>query len=386
MKMRFIILSILLFLIPFGTKAVKLDISVFNSFSKTEVVFSSLSGKYKVVAGKNTVFELLKGNELRIVLENDSILRLYDGLKILGRFSEIQFTGSGFLTAFSLHLKGKPTKLRDFDDDLIISIQDRKMQLINRVDIEHYTAGVVQSEALGSSKDMQFFFVQAITCRTYALVNYLKHADEGFNLCDDVHCQYYTGRCRDADISRATARTSGDVIVDHDNRMISAAFHSNCGGQTINSEDVWSIPTSYLKSVSDTFCLGERNAVWRYAIYKDDWLQFLKEHYDYPVDNPRMRIKAYTFKQPERKIYFENNIPLKSIRRDLHLRSTFFSIESKKDSVILHGRGYGHGVGLCQLGAIHMADLGINYKEIIRFYYADTRVIHYSELRYDFMP
>lgn len=377
---------LLLFIIPFSSKAVKLDISIFDSFNKTEVVFFSLSGKYTIAASKDTALILMKGNELKIVLENDSILRLYDGLRIIGRYPEIQFTGKGFLKAFSLHLEGKPTKVRDYDDDLIIRVVNGKMQLINRVDLEHYTAGVVQSEALGSSKDLQFFFVQAITCRTYALVNYLKHADEGFNLCDDVHCQYYTGRCRSADISRATARTSGDVIVDSDKRMISAAFHSNCGGQTVNSEDVWSIPTSYLKSVKDSFCIHESNAKWRYALAKDDWLAFLKKQYNYPVDNPKMRIKAYTFKQAERKVYFENKILLKDIRRDLHLRSTFFSLESKKDSVVFHGRGYGHGVGLCQQGAIHMADLGIDYKEIIKFYYTDTRIIHYSELRYDFMP
>jgi stage II sporulation protein D len=384
--MRLRIIGLLLLVVfPFSLKAVKLDISVFDSFNKTEVVFFSLSGKYTVVASKDTVV-LMKGDELRIVVENDSILRLYDGLRIVGKSSEIQFSGKGFLRAFSLHLVGKPTKVRDYDDDLIIRVVKGKMQLINRVDLEHYTAGVVQSEALGSSKDLQFFFVQAITCRTYALVNYLKHADEGFNLCDDVHCQYYTGRCRNADISRATARTSGDVIVDNDKRMISAAFHSNCGGQTVKSEDVWSIPTSYLKSVKDSFCIHETNATWRYAMAKDDWLAFLKKQYAYPIDNPKMRIKAYTFKQSVRKVYFENNIPLKDIRRDLHLRSTFFTLESKKDSVVFHGRGYGHGVGLCQQGAIHMADLGIDYREIIKFYYSDTRIIHYSELRYDFMP
>lgn len=385
MKLHYTVL-ILFLLLPFGVDAIKLDISIFTNFYKSEITFSSLSGKYIVSGDGNLGIELLKDENLGVIMENDSMLGLYRGNQKLGDYQEIRFNGKGFLKAFSIHLAGKPTQVRDFDDDLIIRIHNRKMQLINRVDLEHYTAGVVQSEALGSSKDLQFFFVQAITCRTYALVNYLKHADGGYNLCDDVHCQYYTGRCRDADISRATARTSGDVIVDQNNKMISAAFHSNCGGQTINSEDVWSIPTSYLKSVKDTFCVHERNATWRYAMYKDDWLKFLKKHYDYPIDNPRMRIKAYSFDQPERKTHFENDIPLKSIRRDLHLRSTFFSLESKKDSVIFHGRGYGHGVGLCQQGAIQMADLGMGYKEIIQFYYADTQIIHYSELRYDFMP
>ena len=384
--MKLIRIIIILFFVPISLSAAKLEISIFNNFQKNEVVFSSLSGKYTIQGEHLALFEILKEEYVQVKISEDSNLLLYKDSKLIGKYSEVQFKGKGFMKAFSIRIADGPTNIRDYDDDLVVRVYNGKLQLINLVDLEHYTAGVVQSEALGSSKDLQFFFVQAITCRTYALVNYLKHAEEDFNLCDDVHCQYYSGRCKSADISRATARTSGDVIVDQDNRMISAAFHSNCGGQTINSEDVWSIPTSYLKSVSDTFCAHKSNTHWHYTMSKDDWLQFLKNNYDYPIDNPKMRIKAYTYRQDDRKIYFENEIPLKDIRRDLHLRSTFFSIESKKDSITFHGRGYGHGVGLCQQGAIQMADLGIDYKTIIKYYYANTQIIHYSELRYDFMP
>ena len=381
-----IFLSLLGMLLMSRLFAVSLDISIYNDVQKQEIVFRAISGKYVLLAGADTLKPLMKGEEARIVLRTDSTFQIYRQGKAGGIYSELRFYGKGFLKAFSVEIPHSPLRIRNYDDDLFVRIRKGNLQLINHVDLEHYTAGVVQSEALGSSKDLQFFLVQAITCRTYALVNYLKHADEDFNLCDGVHCQYYSGRCRNADIARAVARTSGDVIVDENDRMISAAFHSNCGGQTVNSEDVWSIPTSYLKSVNDTFCLHQSNATWRYAMAKDDWLAFLNEHYGYPVDHPKMRIKAYTFQQPERKLYFEDGIPLKDIRRDLHLRSTFFSLESKKDSVVFHGRGYGHGVGLCQQGAIRMADLGMDYRKIIEFYYQGTRIIHYSELRYDFMP
>ena len=385
--MKFFISLISLFILfSFSASAVKLDISIYNSIEKNEIVFTSLTGKYQVANEHGQFDELIKGGKVRVELYNDSLLSYFKDDKLIGQFYEISLNGRGFMKAFSVQISHSPAKIRDYDDDLIIRVHNKKMQLINRVDIENYTSGVVQSEALGSSKDLQFFFVQAITCRTYALVNYLKHTDEGFNLCDEVHCQYYSSRCHNADIARATARTSGDVIVDEDKRMISAAFHSNCGGQTVNSEDIWTIPTSYLKSVKDSFCVHKSNAHWRHAMHKDDWLAFLKNQYNYPVETPKMRIKAYTFKQEERKVLFINDIPLKDIRRDLHLRSSFFTLESKKDSVIFHGRGYGHGVGLCQQGAIEMANRGMNYVDIIKFYYANTSIIHYSELRYDFMP
>jgi stage II sporulation protein D len=60
---------------------------------------------------------------------------------------------------------------------------------------------------------------------------------------------------------------------------------------------------------------------------------------------------------------------LRTIRNDMNLRSTFFSVASEGDSIKLKGRGYGHGVGLCQEGAMVMASKGFNYKQIIDFYY-----------------
>jgi stage II sporulation protein D len=63
-------------------------------------------------------------------------------------------------------------------------------------------------------------------------------------------------------------------------------------------------------------------------------------------------------------------MPLRTIRSDLNLRSTFFSVYANSDSVILKGRGYGHGVGLCQEGAMVMASKGFKFKDIINFYYS----------------
>jgi stage II sporulation protein D len=63
------------------------------------------------------------------------------------------------------------------------------------------------------------------------------------------------------------------------------------------------------------------------------------------------------------------SIPLRQLRTDLNLRSTWFSVMVKEDSVILNGRGYGHGVGLCQEGAMTMAEKGFDYKQIVSYYY-----------------
>ena len=69
------------------------------------------------------------------------------------------------------------------------------------------------------------------------------------------------------------------------------------------------------------------------------------------------------------------SIPLMEIRTDLGLRSTFFSVKVEGDSVILNGRGYGHGVGLCQEGAMAMASKGFDFKKIIEFYYKGVVIL-----------
>ncbi len=380
----FIILFFQLFVLE-NLYAVKLDINIYNSFEITSIDFNPLTGKYTLEADESIIRNFNKQDTVNITPFKDSILLQINHHNI-GVYKTVSFYGRGFINAFTLSATHKKLPSRSYDDNLKIKNIAGKLQLINNVELEHYVAGVVQSEGGGSSDDIQFFFVQAISCRTYALVNYLKHTIDGYNLCDEVHCQYYTGRCENSDITRAVARTSGEVIVDSNYRMISAAFSSNCGGETVNSEDVWSLPTSYLKSVEDTFCTSMSKARWEIKLPKEDFLNTLSIAYNFPINDSATVDSALNFTQKHRKVLFINNIPLKLIRKEFVLRSTFFSTETKADTTYIHGRGFGHGVGLCQQGAIKMAELGFDYHDIIKFYYKNTHIVHYSELKYNFMP
>lgn len=368
-----------------SAKAVFLDISIYSSYDVKSIDFSPLSGKYVLEADERIIRAFHKGEIINITPLRDSVLLQINHTNV-GLFKEVSIYGRGFVNAFSLKNETDKLPSRSYDDHLKIRIIAGQLQLINNVDLEHYVAGVVQSEGGGSSDDMQFFFVQAISCRTYALVNYLKHTVDGHNLCDEVHCQYYTGRCKSSDITRAVARTSGEVIVDSNQRMISAAFFSNCGGETVNSEDVWSIPTSYLKSRTDSFCTSMSKAKWERIIPKEEFLKSLDIAFHFPLYDSILVDSALSFKQEHRKTIFVNQIPLKQMRREFKLRSTFFETDIIGENVIFHGRGFGHGVGLCQQGAIRMAELGYDYHTIIKYYYKDTKTLHYSELKYNFLP
>ena len=162
--------------------------------------------------------------------------------------------------------------------------------------------------------------------------------------------------------------------------MISAAFCSNSGGSTVNSEDIWKIPTSYLKSVNDTFSMKMPNATWEYKILQTNWLDYLSSRFNYNINDPAKKNYALNFKQDTRKVYFTDSILLTSIRADLGLKSTWFSIEPQGINMVFKGKGYGHGVGLSQQGAIRMALLGYSYIDIIKFYYKDVDIVNYEEL------
>jgi len=380
-RLKYALFFILIFLVE-CTFAVDFDVRIFcNSHLKT-ILITPLSGKYVISNENKKVTDLYKNNSVELSVKDGKISISKQGEDI-GLYSSLDFSAEGFLNTFIIKCEDPYIKERVYDDGIKISVENGFLKVINKVEIEHYVAGVVESEG-GIKKNLEFLKLQAIISRTYAISNIRKHLkNDEYNFCDDVHCQLYRGRCTNSMIMMATSQTAGDIIIDNSNKPISAAFHSNCGGETANSEDVWSITTTYLKSVKDTFCLKQSQARWEMKISKKEWLDYLSKKFNYPVHDSAMVVKATTFTQKDRKINFDDNpnIPLKTIRYDWKMKSAFFSIEDHGDTLFIKGRGFGHGVGLCQEGAMRMVDYGWTFKDIIKYYYKDVSIINMSDLK-----
>jgi stage II sporulation protein D len=254
--------------------------------------------------------------------------------------------------------------------------------MVNIVQFEHYLAGVVECEA-GQRRPVEFYKAQAVICRTYTLNNLARHLGEDYELCDLTHCQVYRGSADVQEILQAVLATKGLVIVDNARHLINAAYHSNCGGYTVNSEDVWSMPMPCLKAVKDTFCLNQLHATWEKHFSMNDWLNYLEKK-ESSLKKNDTKGEAYWDSIPGyRKIYFYDKgylIPLKDMRLELNLHSTWFTVEKKDNEVILRGRGNGHRVGFCQEGAIHMAQRGYTYLQLLHFYYQGIQLIDSSTL------
>jgi stage II sporulation protein D len=241
---------------------------------------------------------------------------------------------------------------------------------INIADVEKYIAGVVLAEG-GKGQNLEYFKTQAIIARTYMYKYFNKHMTDKYNVCDNTDCQAFNGISSDSLLNEAALDTKGIVIIGKDSTLIFSAFHSNCGGETSNAEDVWLSGQPYLKSVIDPYCVSSKDATWQKSFSETEWVNYLrKSGYKGNADDSSA---TFNFIQETRLSDYKTGsfiIPLRTLRSDLNLRSTFFSVYPRGDSIILKGRGYGHGVGLCQEGAMVMASKGFTCREIINFYYS----------------
>ena len=357
----------------------KLQIRIFAHLKINSFQWSAISKSYKLIAD-NSPLEFNVSN-FNLFIKGDSI-EIKEKDFVLGTFKQINFIGDSN-DEFKIKLTQPDRKIRTYQNNLTCSVVNGSIVLINNIDLDNYVAGVTEAEA-GSKSNLEFYKVQTILARTFALAHINKHQEEGFYLCDQVHCQAYHGKPRDSKIILAIQETKEKVVVDDNLNLIIAAFHSNSGGQTANSEDVWGSKTSYLKSIVDTFSIQMPNYNWERKMLTEDWLSYLKLKFNYPSDSIMARDVAINFTQDNRKVYLEFNnlkVPLKTIRLDLQLKSTFFNITKlNNDSILFKGKGFGHGVGMPQEGAMKMGKLGYSYLDILDFYFKNIQIIDLQKL------
>ena len=364
MKRLLLIITLMLVVLPSRADHIRVRLFSTNSISTLNVSFEL--GSYNLY-GDDTMIESLVGEGRSVLIRSEK-----GGLHVsvngddYGLFKKVRLEATD--TACILCLNPEGCKQRTYEGDLEVTQMSGKLLLVGDVEFETYIAGVVQSEIYGQKSDI--FRIQAIISRTWALRNLGKHAAEGYNFCDGVHCQAYFNRCVRPDIMLGVIQSSGETLVDSTGALIETPFHSNSGGQTANSEDVWRSALPYLRSVEDTFSFNMRQSEWSKTISIDRWLNYFAKTHKLNTNDSTVRDSLLHFNQPKRQARLLG-VPLTRVRLDWQLKSTFFSVgvDSASNSVILTGRGYGHGVGLSQEGAIRMVMLGYAYDSILQHYY-----------------
>ena len=369
----------IIFILCCGITNSQVRVRIFADHPTPSAVFTPLAGNYQADT-YDSVPVILKAGE-------PVIIERYDGriaVKIRNSRSficdSVAFRGMGGNDVFSLRINNSHPLRQIYGGDLQCLPDLGKIVFINTCDIEQYVAGVVKAEG-GSGRYMEYIKTQALLARTYMYKYFHRHDLDHYNLCDNTHCQAFNGITSDSLILRAAWETRGLVVLDGDSTLINSAFHSNCGGETCSSGDVWLSGYTYLKKVTDPYCTSSANAVWIKTIPLPVWEKYIKSAgYENAGHDPSVFNFSQLTRQKDYRIG-SFTLPFSRIREDLKLKSAFFSVFVKDNSVILKGRGYGHGVGLCQEGAMVMASKGFKYNDIIRFYFSGVIItdVKYSK-------
>jgi stage II sporulation protein D len=376
--MKKLLLPVLLFILA-GTQvrsaSNSIRLGLFSNSSVQSYTFSPVASCYLLSIDSVFTDSIQPGEILYASLFGDMIT-VRSMQRVLGKGSELQLVACDSMAYFNLRPAFPALAGRLYDDNLTLRADINRILAVNEVDFELYIAGVIESEG-GTRAPLEYYKAQAVLCRTYALQNIQKHAAEGFNLCDGVHCQAYFSRSDHNDeIYQSVVSTHGEVALYADTLLITAAFHSNCGGETQNSENEWVTAAPYLRSVQDPWCRESRNARWQKSIPLDEWRKYTGANGVSEAD--KLAPGVFRFIQHTRSEYYhvgKDSIPVKKIRADWMLKSGFFSVSFiSPDKIVFDGRGYGHGIGLCQEGAMAMAKKGFNYREILQFYYTGITI------------
>jgi len=229
--------------------------------------------------------------------------------------------------------------------EIVFDKDYKKLNIINIIGIEEYLYGVLKKE-ISPRWPAEALKAQAVAARTFAIFNMNKYIDKGYNICASTNSQAYGGvNHEDPLTNRAVDETRG-VIIAYKGKPINAVYHSDSGGYTEDSENVWGSYVPYLRSVKSKYeeFVSPPHHTWTYSITKEDLTEKLqKQGYEIdvvvsiePVEKSKTdRVSKLAFISKNNKIvYIKANDLRKLIGPDL-IRSTLFNIKVVGEELII---------------------------------------------------
>ena len=313
---------------------------------------------------------------------------------------------------------------------LRLVVEADKVLAINELPVEQYLESVISSE-MSATSSPELLKAHAVISRSWLLCQMENRQKEGrdkansffsfvkkddellrwydredhtlFDVCADDHCQRYQGitRASSPAVAEAIKATRGQVLMS-DNELCDARFSKCCGGQTEEFQYCWeNIKKPYLVSVSDPFChTNDRRILsqvlndydqetpdfyeWTVAYTQEELTELVnrKTKLDLgdivdliPLDRGTSgRIWRLQLVGTKRSFIIGKELEIRRALSETHLYSSAFDVEKRDNRFILHGRGWGHGVGLCQIGAAVMGEKGYDYDDILLYYYRGAEI------------
>jgi SpoIID/LytB domain protein len=328
-----------------------------------------------------------------------------------------------------------------FQGTLRLVVHEDKIVAINVLSVEDYLTSVISSE-MNADCPMEFLKAAAVISRSWLLAQIQKRKSLGekhqaffaftktdkeivrwhdredhtiFDVCADDHCQRYQGitRATNAQAREAVSSTRGQVLM-HEGEICDARFSKCCGGRTEEFQYAWeNIHKPYLQSIEDPYCnTNDRELLarvlnsydqettdfynWEVKLCQEEICSLLKERYgmDFgkvlelvPVERgPGGHLSKLKIVGTEHTMTIGKELEIRRALSETHLMSSAFEAtpyyedgEQTPAGFTLNGKGWGHGVGMCQIGAAVMGQQGHPYQDILRFYYRGADIVRASK-------
>ena len=352
------------------------------------------------------------------------------------QYRELTFTPSSVEASFSLfdvtigvnfHWERKETQV--FLGTLRLVVESDKIIAINELPVEQYLASVISSE-MKATAGLELLKAHAVISRSWLLAqmkrrekagdrkddffSFIKKDDEIirwydredhtiFDVCADDHCQRYQGITKQTsrNVEQALKATRGQILC-YGDEICDARFSKCCGGVTEEFQYCWeNTPKPYLVSVDDPFCNTNDKEVLSQVLndYDQETNDFYRWTVEYTVDeisalvNEKLkedfgtitdliplergksgRIWKLKIVGTKKTFTIGKELEIRRALSETHLYSSAFDVEKTDTGFRLHGKGWGHGVGLCQIGAAVMGQQGYTYEQILLHYYRNAEI------------
>lgn len=289
------------------------------------------------------------------------------------RAGEIRLTGTITLAAHGEKVTlQNPTTIAARHGMLVIAVT---------LPVESYVERVVASES-GPADSAESLKALAVVVRTFALHENHGHAE--YDLCDSTHCQllHWGGRSERQAVAHAAALATAGETLWFKGRRALGYFHQDCGGRTATPAEIWQHagPATYLPSHVDAYCTRSGGRTWATEMTRAELTSALAAHglvrpgwQSLTVARRGESGRAVVLRLDATEVSAEDfRLAVGESLGWNRLPSTWFEVSSEGDRFVFHGRGSGHGVGLCQAGAAAMAAQGHSAREILAEYFPGT--------------
>ncbi|MFA5262075.1 MAG: SpoIID/LytB domain-containing protein [Candidatus Omnitrophota bacterium] len=270
----------------------------------------------------------------------------------------------------------------------MILTPERRLLFVNAVDLEEYIKGVLYHE-VSHRWPLEAIKAQAVAVRTYAIYQAQQNKNKDYDMTNDIYSQVYGGKTSERyRTDLAVQRKKGEGLI-FKGKVLPAYYHATCGGFTENVKEVWKHDLYPLRGVRCGFCAHSPHYSWKKNFrLKDIQEKLNKSGYKIGlIKNIEVRDRTLSGRIKTLDITGRagEKIPISGKAfRDIvgpnELRSNDYRVFMKGYYCDFIGKGWGHGVGLCQWGAMGMAKQQHTYDEILMYYYPGAQKVPVTSL------